>query len=534
MAINVNFNPNGVNVNVDGVFGGWETTTELNFTAEYGKGYIMDGASLQTITLPAPSSGSNGNSFAVTGNSLSFFKIILGATQVIFGGDWNVNGPAGSLTSTQVGCTIILTVKGDEGLQFGVTGINSYFDLNESGDLVGADGDVPSLDGDLLIGNASVSGYPTLGKIGSLNGTVTVTNLPGQIDLSAEGGTATSISSSFYTKRIENTFNETQLTGIPAGYSPAIYYKEKGLIFLFPGSATTIGIIDIVNKTFSTAPTVVPAGAGKWSVAVRAWNNKVFLIPSNFLAVGIFDMDTLTLDTTTIPVNVAPFSALYSAAYVAPNNGMIYCVPNNSGSGILKIDPFALTSSFFGAGFPGDNNKFRDVVLSSYNGLGYCVPRQKDFVGIINSFNDTWDTTTIVGLAGDNKWSCGEEGSDLNLYFGSFDSNATLIVDPVTDTVDDTTIVGFTDYRGCKSASNDKIYFSGTNSTNVLIVDVPTQTGDDATISGISTGYSGLIATDMGELISAPSGGSGTSLVIQTGLPKISLDWTISAYSNRT
>lgn len=499
MGIDVNLKKGSTNVNIAGVLTPWQLKTGVSVQLEIGDAFIANGGpGLQTFTLPPTvASGGEGDGIAIKGSDIALYEIKQNGGQNILGtGDWTTqNGANGKLVSTDSKCTIVLISINETRSEWSATTIEGFFDLDGTGQLINDDGFVNGA------------------------GAASITN-----------------SSIFYKRRVENTFNVDQISAIPGivngAYVGAVYYRKRGLIFLIPRNATNVGIIDIVNKTIDTTTIPVPAGAQKWGGATIAWNGKAYLWPRSFGAIGILDMENLTIDLTTM---AGSFNSYY-AGFLAPNNGMLYAPPFGSFGGTLKINPFNETFSTFGV-YPGFAQKCQGVVLSSFNGMGYAVPRtQADYVAIINPFNDTVDTTTIAGLAGTNKWNFGCEGSDLLLYFGSQANTATLIVDPSTNTVDNTTITGFTLHNGgAVTASNDKIYMGPKQSRdNVLIIDVPTQTADDVTISGLSGSdiSNGMIFTDMGEVYTVPFG-EDYSVIIQTGLPKISVDWCVSAYDNK-
>ncbi len=188
MAINTRNNSEGVNVIVDGTFGPWETVTATNIQAEYGKAYILDGSSPQTITLPPATPGSEGKGFAIKGQSTQLFTIAQNLSQSIDGIGWStISGPSGGLQSLDRNCTIILLSLFDSGLIFSSYGIGGYFDVIGENITIYNDGIINFEDGELLIGSAADK-YPVRGNIISSDGSVVITNQRGQIDITGAGG----------------------------------------------------------------------------------------------------------------------------------------------------------------------------------------------------------------------------------------------------------------------------------------------------------------------------------------------------------
>ena len=115
---------------------------------------------------------------------------------------------------------------------------------------------------------------------------------------------------------------------------------------------------------------------------------------------------------------------------------------------------------------------FQDVRLAP-NGKIYCIPRNSTSVLIIDPVTNTVDTTTISGLSGVAKWRGGVLAPNGKIYGIPRDSSSVLIIDPLTNTADTTTITGLTGnfkWYGGVLAPNGKIYGIPQNSTSVLII----------------------------------------------------------------
>ena len=128
--------------------------------------------------------------------------------------------------------------------------------------------------------------------------------------------------------------------------------------------------------------------------------------------------------------------------------------------------------SFFG-NFSDDTNKWFGGVLAP-NGKIYGIPSNSTSVLIIDPVTNTVDTTTITGLTGSNKWRGGVLAPNGKIYGIPYNNSSVLIIDPVTNTVDTTTISGLlsvaSKWAGGVLAPNGKIYCIPTNYTSVLSI----------------------------------------------------------------
>jgi hypothetical protein len=93
---------------------------------------------------------------------------------------------------------------------------------------------------------------------------------------------------------------------------------------------------------------------------------------------------------------------------------------------------------------------------------------------IIDPVNDTADTTTISGLGIGSKWRGGVLAPDAKIYCIPQETTNVLIIDPKTNTVDTTSIkglVGNNKWRTGVLAPNGRIYGIPVDSSSVLIID---------------------------------------------------------------
>ena len=136
-------------------------------------------------------------------------------------------------------------------------------------------------------------------------------------------------------------------------------------------------------------------------------------------------------------------------------------------SGILFL------SSFFSPAFAND--------------FGYLMAKAKQAISLLflaPPTNPNPNPPLIAGLSGSVKWVGGVFAP--NIYGIPYGSNSVLIIDPVTNTADTTTITGLSGWYGGVLAPNGKICGIPLNSSSVLIIDPVTNTADTTTIAGLS------------------------------------------------
>lgn len=111
MAINtviVDGSTGGTNTRVIRVLPQTTTTAAVTINTEANKGYILTGATLQTITLPFPSVV--GDVFALHGKGVGLFRIVHQTTdeQITLGDKQNILGLSGTIESTDTGDELYL------------------------------------------------------------------------------------------------------------------------------------------------------------------------------------------------------------------------------------------------------------------------------------------------------------------------------------------------------------------------------------------------------------------------------------------
>ena len=131
----------------------------------------------------------------------------------------------------------------------------------------------------------------------------------------------------------------------------------------------------------------------------------------------------------------------------------------------------------------------------------YAAPRHAQSVLIIDPLTETADNTTMAGLGdassssycdgdADDKWrSIAFVPSVEKLFAAPYDADSVLIIDPATNATDDTTLAGFGGGRGKWSGiayapTSGKLYAAPFKATSVLIIDPAARTTDVTTMAG--------------------------------------------------
>jgi hypothetical protein len=126
------------------------------------------------------------------------------------------------------------------------------------------------------------------------------------------------------------------------------------------------------------------------------------------------------------------------------------------------------------------------------NGRIYCMPISATNIGIINTFNDTIDTTSISGLTGVSKYLGGVLAPNGKIYCIPLRATNVGIIDPLTNTIDTTTISMSTypdlsntglKFWGGVLGTNGKIYCVPRAVNYVGIIDPITNTFDSTSIT---------------------------------------------------
>ena len=307
----------------------------------------------------------------------------------------------------------------------------------------------------------------------------------------------------------------------------------NGKIYCIPGKANDVLVIDPLTDTTTSIPLPNPdSNLWKFYGGVVAPNGKIYCIPSGATYVLIINPENNTIDTTTIS-GLSSQEAKWGGGVLA-QNGLIFGVPRSQGS-VLIINPVnntidtttILLPSFINFGWLGG-------VLAP-NGKIYCIPQYETRVLIINPITFTTDLTSITGLLGDDWHRSGVLAPNGKIYC-SPTWNRVSIIDPVNNTVDQSTIVTPSSYNGSgfTLAPNGKIYSATLDVDYVTIIDPITNTVDISSISGLGGQFEkfyGSVLAPNGNIYFIPYNSSKV-LVIRTGIPKLT-NWIFKPNFNK-
>jgi hypothetical protein len=164
---------------------------------------------------------------------------------------------------------------------------------------------------------------------------------------------------------------------------------------------------------------------------------------------------------------------------------------------VSSIGPFTIAPGVFG--------RWGGGVLAP-NGKIYGIPNGNNSVLIIDPVTNTADDSTIQVPVGSSKWDGGVLAPNGKIYGIPFNSPSVLIIDPETNTADTTTIQvpAFGGWLGGVLAPNGKIYGIPNASNKVLIIDPSTNTVDYNTITLGGSGNRGGVLGSDGKIYTVP------------------------------
>jgi small nuclear ribonucleoprotein (snRNP)-like protein len=229
-----------------------------------------------------------------------------------------------------------------------------------------------------------------------------------------------------------------------------------------------------------------------------------------------------SLKANSLTSSMITATTINSNAFLSPFQ--LQSMPQNS------VDT-TLTTGLSYSSFSGGGGWFGGVLAP--NNKIYGIPFDSESVLIIDPLINTVDITTIKGLntgyttANPYKWTGGVLAPNGKIYGIPFQSSSVLIIDPTTNTADTTTITGLSGtykWYGGVLALNGKIYCVPGNSTSVLIIDPATNTVDTTTITGLSGGtkWGGGVLAPNGKIYCMPYSGSNV-LIIDPDSPIVNI-----------
>jgi hypothetical protein len=335
---------------------------------------------------------------------------------------------------------------------------------------------------------------------------------------------------------------------------------QNGKIYGIPLTSTNICLIDPITNTVDTTTLKVLPGSsitGGWMGGVLAPNGKIYGIPNGVSSVCLIDPITNTVDTTTVRISSGSFISSGGSNWVggvlAPN-GKIYGIPYNS-SNVCLIDPVSNTidtttvTITSGSSIPFGGLNWQGGVLAP-NGKIYGIPRVSSNVCLIDPITNTVDTTTVKISSGSSippsnfKWRGGVLAQNGKIYGIPENSTSVLYIDPITNTVDITTVnvvsgsslSGNAKWVGGVLAPNGKIYGIPSSASNFCLIDPITNTVDTTTVtisSGSNLGgtHEGGVLAPNGNVYGMPTSSSNV-LVIKTGIPTLP-PWMLAPEFNK-
>lgn len=237
-----------------------------------------------------------------------------------------------------------------------------------------------------------------------------------------------------------------------------------------------LGLNGAKGKVFDT-PAYVPPTTVSWYQ----------LTPSQmdtFMAIVSSEAGTVAQDSVSVGTS---FGSLAHRSAVLHPNGNIYCVPRNTGNGMLEIDPINNTSTYKTFGALGTLTStsaayFHSAVLAETGNI-IAIPFNYDkFIEIDVENETTTEFTGGVGLSGTVKFSGGVLGSDGNIYCVPQNFGSVAVVDPSTLSVTTTNYglsipTSLAYWGGARSwKANNKIFMSPLQANDFLVIDTDAQT----------------------------------------------------------
>lgn len=230
------------------------------------------------------------------------------------------------------------------------------------------------------------------------------------------------------------------------------------------------------GKLLDTTPYIPPVSA--------SWYQLTPIQMDTFMALVSSSAGSVTLSSVNVGTS---FGSLAHRSAVLHPNGKIYCVPRNTGNGMLEIDPSTNTSTYKTFGALGTLTStsaayFHSAVLAETGNI-IAIPFNYDKFIEIDVVNET--TTEFTGglsLSGTVKFSGGILGSDGNIYCVPQNYGSVAIVDPTTLSVTSTNYglsipATLAYWGGARSwKANNKIFMSPLQAGNFLVIDTDTQT----------------------------------------------------------
>lgn len=204
-----------------------------------------------------------------------------------------------------------------------------------------------------------------------------------------------------YIYKINTITGEVQIpiTGISATakkYVGAVYIPETKEIHLCPYNSGTIGIIDVVNNTYSTVSDASLSGTDMWAGWSRGKNGKLYGAPYSATWILVWDPITRTISQLS---NCAPGTLAGTAKYVGNTwtGGDEIHFSLHSATAFMYVDTAANTYSTWGSAVSG-TTKYTDIGYDPLTGYCYMWPYSNTNVRKIDPVAKS-DLGTVTGAA---------------------------------------------------------------------------------------------------------------------------------------
>lgn len=161
---------------------------------------------------------------------------------------------------------------------------------------------------------------------------------------------------------------------------------------------------------------------------------------------------------------------------VLAQNGLIYFIGGKS-KRILKINPNndTITPIQFTSSVNDSTISFWGGVVAP-NGKIYCIPNNETFVGIFDPVSETLDSTTISGITGLDKYRGGVYARNGYMYFAGYGAQNNILWVRSTDntfgTISTSSLGTTNGYSGAALGQDGNVYMGNATANVILKIDI--------------------------------------------------------------
>lgn len=161
---------------------------------------------------------------------------------------------------------------------------------------------------------------------------------------------------------------------------------------------------------------------------------------------------------------------------VLAQNGLIYFIGGKS-KRILKINPNndTITPIQFTGSVNDSTISFWGGVVAP-NGKIYCIPNNETFVGIFDPVSETLDSTTISGITGLDKYRGGVYARNGYMYFAGYGAQNNILWVRSTDntfgTISTSSLGTTNGYSGAALGQDGNVYMGNATANVILKIDI--------------------------------------------------------------